>query len=494
MTGVMWTYAATGARLVLQIGLTAILARLLGPVPFGIVGMALAVVGFVGLLVDQGLTAALIQRPELTAAQIRVAFTRLLLASLAAAAACALGATAIASFFREPALAAPMAVLSAAFIPAALSSVSVALLRRQLRIRALQIVNVAAYATGYGLLALPMALAGYGLWSLVAASLCHLVLMAIAYYALTRHPTGLLWGGTAGLSRFGTRAASAGLLSWFTETFPGMIIGRALGAAQLGVFNAAFNLARTPATAIATGGLEMLFASSARADQSATFRQRALRTGLGLVGLVSLPAFATLALVPETLVIVLYGPRWTDAMPLLPPLALAMPALMLSGVAGAMLAAMGRPGRDLLSQALAAALVAAGVLAAIGHSTLAVAWVICGAMCARMLISLLMASRLVGLNARDVAAALMPGIVLAMVVAPLVNALDSVLSHAQVHRALVLAADAAAGGALLVAGVAALRGLIQPETRWAIGQALRRVPFGLTARLAPYFEAGAATP
>ena len=40
MTGVMWTYAATGARLVMQLGLTAILARLLGPEPFGIVGMA----------------------------------------------------------------------------------------------------------------------------------------------------------------------------------------------------------------------------------------------------------------------------------------------------------------------------------------------------------------------------------------------------------------------------------------------------------------------
>ncbi len=490
MTGVMWTYAATGARLVMQLGLTAILARLLGPEPFGIVGMALTVVGIVGLVVDQGLTSAMIQRPELTARQVQTAFTRLLVVSVLAASICAIGAPAIARFFREPGLVLPMAVLSLAFIPAALSSVSIALLRRQLRIRALQVVNVAAYAAGYGLLALPMALLGFGLWSLVTASLVHLTLMAIVYYALTRHPVGLARGGTGGLSRFGTRAAAAGLLSWVSETFPGMLIGRTLGATNLGVFNAAFNLARTPATAIATGGLEMLFASGARADQSATFRLRALKTGLGLVGLVSLPAFATLAAIPETMVIVLYGPKWTAAMPLLPPLALAMPPLMLAGVAGAMLAAMGRPGRDLLSQTMTAVFVTAGVLVAIGHSTLAVTWVILAAMCGRMVLSLAMAMRLAGLGRGDLVRTLTPGLLLALITAPAVNFVDGWLGSLHIHRAIVLAADAAAGVVLLTAGVFLLRGLIPVETRWPIAQALRRVPFGVTARLAPAFERG----
>ena len=88
-------------------------------------------------------------------------------------------------------------------------------------------------------------------------------------------------------------------------------------------------------------------------------------TSTGLVSLVSLPAFATIALVPDTIVIVLYGPKWIAAMPLLPQLALAMPALMLSGVASALLASMGRPGRDLFVQATTTGLLVAGVL--VGH-------------------------------------------------------------------------------------------------------------------------------
>jgi lipopolysaccharide exporter len=491
MTGVMWTYAATGARLVMQIGLTAILARILGPEAYGIVGMSLAVTGLLGLLVDQGLSNALIQQPDVTPRQVRTALARLLVASFAAVALCTFGAHAIAALLREPQLAVPLAALSLALVPGALASISIALLRRQLRIRALQVVNIGAYAVGYALVALPMALLGYGMWSLVAASLVQVTLTAGAYYALTRHPLVPALGGTGGLSRFGIRAASASVLSWFGEIFPGLVVGRTLGAASLGVFNAALNISRTPASALVTGGLEMLFASSARAQQSATFRQRALKTGISLVCLVSLPAFAALAAVPETVVIVLYGPRWTEAMALLPPLAFAMPPMMLAGVAGAALAGFGRPGRDLLSQAITAAAIVAGTLTAIAHSTLAVTWVILAAMCLRMALSVTMASRLSGLRIGDIARALAPGVLLAVIIAPAVRMLDTAVSTLGVHRGIVLAADAAAGALLLACGVLLLRGLIGPETRWTIGQALRRVPFGVTARLAPAFERGA---
>jgi O-antigen/teichoic acid export membrane protein len=282
------------------------------------------------------------------------------------------------------------------------------------------------------------------------------------------------------------------MLNWFTETFPAIIVGRSLGATSLGVFNAAFNLARTPASAIATGGLEMLFASGSRARGSEVFLQRAFRTALGLVGMVALPTFVALAVVPETVVIVLYGPLWTAAMPLLPPLALAMPAFMIAGVASAMMLSVGCPGRDMLVHALTAALVGAGVLVAIRHSTLAVAWTVFAAMHVRMVVSLALACRLAHLGWRDALMALWPGLLLAATIPLLVWRLDDELSAAHVHRAVVLGADAAAGAALLALGVLLLRPLIPGETRWAIGQALRRVPFGLTARLAPLFEAGAA--
>jgi PST family polysaccharide transporter len=301
-------------------------------------------------------------------------------------------------------------------------------------------------------------------------------------------------GGSGGLSRFGTRAASAGMLSWFVESFPGMMVGRAFGAATAGTYNAAMNLARTPATALSTGGLEMLFTSSARAEQSLVFRQRAFKVSTGLVSPVSLPAFATIALVPDTIVIVLYGPKWIAAMPLLPQLALAMPALMLSGVASALLASMGRPGRDLFVQATTTGLLVAGVLVAIDRSPLAVTWVILGAMLFRALLCWRLALMLARLRWTDLALALRTGVILALFIPPLVDAVDHALSALHIHRALVLAADGCVGAALLAVGIVALRPLLDPETRWAIAQALRRIPFGITARFAPAFENGAPEP
>jgi hypothetical protein len=78
--------------------------------------------------------------------------------------------------------------------------------------------------------------------------------------------------------------------------------------------------------------------------------------------------------------------------------------------------------------------------------------------------------------------------VLAAAIPPILLALDVALAGLGLPRVLVLLIDLTAGGALFALGVLATRRLLPEEARWAVAQALRRIPFGVTARWARLFE------
>ncbi len=171
----------------------------------------------------------------------------------------------------------PMQVLSLIFVPSALAVVSGAILRRSLRFKALQVTQLASYLGPYGLIGIPLALASFGVWALVAAMLGQAVLGALLMFAAARHPVRPLWGGgTAGLSRYGWRTAFSNFLSWLAENLPQFLVGRTFGAAPLGLYNAAYNSVRTPVNFLAGGGIEVLYAAGARSEEATEFRRRTL--------------------------------------------------------------------------------------------------------------------------------------------------------------------------------------------------------------------------
>ena len=70
-----WTTAATVVTSVMQIGYTAVMARLLPPAAFGLVALAGVVLRFGSYFAQMGMSQAIIQKPELTEEDIRAAFT-----------------------------------------------------------------------------------------------------------------------------------------------------------------------------------------------------------------------------------------------------------------------------------------------------------------------------------------------------------------------------------------------------------------------------------
>ena len=374
-TALKWNYLGAFARAGSQFLIGIVLARLLGPEPFGVVAVAWLVFGLGNLVADFGLASALIQRKEISTDEIRYVFTLQMLVGLLLTGIIASSAGWIAMFFRHPEAARVIQAMSLLFVFQSLGQTAIALLRRNLDFRRPQLAQFSSYLIGYICIGVPMAFAGYGAWSLVVANLVQSLLNSAIVYAAVRHP---LWPRFRlkehSLFSFGAKVTASNLSSWGLINLDSTLIGRVFGIAELGLYNRAINLVTTPITAIVPSLQSVLFAASARAQEDRPALRRTYLAALGVIGFVCMPPFFALAVVPETVMTGIYGLSWKNAAPLLTPLALAMPFNALLSIGGPMMMGLGQAGRELSVQGASLALFAMLLWWAASYSVEAVAW------------------------------------------------------------------------------------------------------------------------
>lgn len=154
----------------LRVAALMVLARLLSPKDFGLVGMVTAFTGVLTLFRDFGLSAAAVQRPTVSEEQISTLFWINILFGVLLGLIMAAIAPAIAAFYHEPRLAAVTVVLATGFLFNAAGIQHSALLQRQMRFTALAVISVLSLIIGTGI-AIGGAEAGYGYWALVGMSI-----------------------------------------------------------------------------------------------------------------------------------------------------------------------------------------------------------------------------------------------------------------------------------------------------------------------------------
>jgi polysaccharide transporter, PST family len=155
--------AARTANMLVQVGSTILLTRLLSPHDYGGVAMVFALIGFAPMLIDLGTTDATVQKERITRVDasalfwVKVAIGGRLTLLLAG------GSGLIASFYGEPALTGIAVVSSLSLIVATLSSQHFALMRRAMQFRRIATIEIAANVAS-SIIAIAMAFTGWGYW------------------------------------------------------------------------------------------------------------------------------------------------------------------------------------------------------------------------------------------------------------------------------------------------------------------------------------------
>ena len=376
---IKWNYLGSGINMLSQFFIGIILARLLGPGDFGVVAIAWLMIGIGALISDFGFTAALVQRNDLTERDLRFVFSAQIILGGILALTGFLLADVMANFFHNSHAAPVIRAMALLFLIQPFGQTSSAMLARELAFKTSQIIRIISYLIGYIAVGIPFAFFGFGPWSLVAAQLVQSLLFAILAVYKSNVPMRLaLKPSSTGLFSFGSKVIGANLASWSISNLDSFVVGRMLTISDLGLYNRAMALVATPMGAATTSLQTVLFSACSRSQTDHERLKRAYFAATTTIGFICLPVFITVAVVPEAVILGLYGEKWAAAVPILIPLALAMPVNALLAMVGPVLTAMDKVEIELRVQLISLMIMLPLLYLTAQYSLITLAWGVLG--------------------------------------------------------------------------------------------------------------------
>lgn len=295
-------------RLVVQI----LLARILVPEEFGLLAVILVFISLGDVIVIGGLNSALIQKEDARSIDYSTSFWLSMAFSFAAFLVLILLANPIASFYQEPALVGPLLVLSLQFFPLAFNSIQVAKTTKLLKMGPVFAGSFLSEIIA-GIIAIWMACAGFGLWSLVVQQLLgSFIACAITALFVKWHPNLQFSKESAKtLYSFGWKVMGTELLNTGANSLFSLVVGKVYSAEDLGYYTQG---QRYPSAVceVITGALApvMLADFSNRNAESAESLRLALRKANRITAMVIIPAGTLLFVYADPLVRLLLTEKW----------------------------------------------------------------------------------------------------------------------------------------------------------------------------------------
>ena len=450
LSGVRWNYLGNVFSIVCSMTIGAVLSRILGPGPFGQAIVATTIYSFVNLFVNGGFSQALIQLKDLPTIAVRRTFTTQMALGLLMTALVIVLAPFLARQFHTPSAVPVIRAMAWIITFQAFGLVSAALLRRDMRFKAVQYAGIAGYVFGYILIGLPMAMKGFGVWSLVMAYLMQALMNSLLLYAAVRHTlVPSFHMPDRNITTFGGAVIGSNVANWGHQNFDNLASSR-LGPFSLGLYGRACNLAYQPVTAVATTLQTVLLSTTAKVRHRPDVLRRVVLSVLAIVfGLIG-PAYLTLACIPDTVILGLYGPKWGQSVPLMVPMGLAMPFWGAMAILGPFLAGLGKPHLELWPQAITSALAAGAFYTASHYSILAIAWTLLGVSLVRLIAMATALFRELEISWTTAVRVIAERLLLSAVFGAVIAAVDHALRHSPLYTGARLALDAVLAATLLL--------------------------------------------
>ena len=310
---------ATLASCVLQVGYTAVMARLLNPAAFGLMALSGVILRFGDYFAKMGMGQAIIQKPDLTERDVRAAFTSSLLLGAFFAGLIAVCAPLAGHIVNQPEVVPVVQVDALCIFLSGINSTAFSLLKRSMRFRTLAILETTSFLVGFVGLGLVLAWQGYGIWALVGASVGNMLLLTILAYAAERHTLRLLfsWDAYRPLLVYGSRTSVISFVEFLSMSLDTVFIGRQLGPAALGIYSRGSMLIKLPVYQLISSLSKVLFPSFSQVQADVPRLRGAYLNSITLVATLVTPVCIGMTVAAPEIVRVMLGPKWMAAVPIL---------------------------------------------------------------------------------------------------------------------------------------------------------------------------------
>jgi len=358
----------------LQIITTVVLARLLSPTDYGLQAMVITLTGFFSLFKDAGLSVASVQRESITHDQFSTLFWINLGLGVLLTAMVAACAPLLVAFYKEPRLSWITVASATVFLLNSLVVQHKALLDRSMRFATSARIDVLSSVVGT-VVAIGMAMAGFGYWALIVQTLSlYVVGMIASWIAMPWLPGRPRWTPELrSMLNFGGTVTLNSLVVFLAYNTEKVILGRFLGPASLGLYGRAYQLGNLPVQQLNSSMSSVAFPMLSRLQGDEARLKRSFLKAHSILVALTIPVVICCALFPQEIVSTLLGPKWQGTVPIVRLLSPAILVFALMNPFSWLLRATGRVQRSLNIALLIAPVVILAVLAGFRYGTTGVA-------------------------------------------------------------------------------------------------------------------------
>lgn len=316
--GVLWSFLNQGGNQILNLLITFILARLVSPEEFGVIGMITVFTGFAIRFVDFGFSTALIYKKNVDEKDISTVFTINTIFGLGLSLIFFFAAPLIADFYQNPILNKLTKSFSIIFLVTGLSGVNKALMTKKMNFKLSTIISFVSLLLSSAL-AIFLAYEGYGVWAILFKILSQEVIITILYFLLFPVNQKFRFFKKSFSSMFimGRNVAGDSVVNYWNRNADNLMIGKMIGGEALGLYSKAYSVMLLPLNNITRVISKVMFPSfSIIQDDIPQIRTIYLKA-TRLIAFITFPMMAGLSILSESFVLATFGKDWIEMAPLI---------------------------------------------------------------------------------------------------------------------------------------------------------------------------------
>lgn len=318
LSAISWSFAESIVARGVQFVIGIVLARLLFPEQFGLIGMLMIFIAVSQSFLDSGFGDALIQKQEITQKDICSIFYFNIVVGFAAAVLLSLAAPWIAAFYKQPVLTPLTRALSLTIVINSFGLIQNTLLTKHINFKTQTKVSLIAGVLS-GIIGITLAVRGFGVWSLAIQQISSAFVRTACLwlYSSWRPILVFSFNSLREMFGFGSRMLFSGLLNQIFDNVYLVVIGRLFSAADLGFFTRAKTLNDISSHTLSDMAGRVTFPVFSTIQNDPARLKRGLKKALTVLVLVNFPLMIGLAIIARPLVLVLLTEKWVACVPYL---------------------------------------------------------------------------------------------------------------------------------------------------------------------------------
>ncbi|MDE6384135.1 MAG: lipopolysaccharide biosynthesis protein [Paramuribaculum sp.] len=314
--GAIWAAADKFGSMGLQFLVNLILARLLVPEDFGIIGMLAIFIAVSQTLIDGGFTSALIQKKSPSQADFSTIFYWNSAISLLLYLILFASAPYIGDFYNNDLLCPVLRTIGITLIFNSVNAILTARLRKQLSFKTIAATNILSFTLG-GSVGISLAFNGWGVWSLVIMQITNGICAMIIFSIITHWLPSLCFSKKSfkELFGFGGYILAANVLQTTCQNLQGLIIGKRFSAVQMGYYSQAYKLDQVTSYSLPYIIVQVMYPVYSSIQDDKVRLQNMLLMNIRTISFVIFPILGFLMVISTPLIHFLYGSQWIECAP-----------------------------------------------------------------------------------------------------------------------------------------------------------------------------------